>query len=331
VTGYTYSSNFPTQNAYQGSYGGNSDVFVTKLSPSGSLIYSTYLGGSYIDSAYAIAVDSSGNAYVTGETTSSDFPTENPYQVSYGGNDDAFVTKLDSSGNSLIYSTYLGGSSYDLAYAIAVDSSGNAYVTGFTRSSDFPTENPYQVSYGGNDDAFVTKLGEVVSHTLMVTKGGTGTGTVTSDPPGIDCGSDCSEVYDEGTEVELTAVADSGSIFAGWSGDSDCQDGLVTMDGDKTCIAIFNAQPSGTYTLTVNKGGDGSGRVISFPRGIDCGGRCSGSFSSGRRVNLVAIPSSGSTFGGWLGDCSGRRGVTSVVMTSDKSCTAIFNRRVGRR
>jgi len=161
VTGWTRSSDFPTQNPYQGSKPGNDDAFVTKLSSSGSeLIYSTYLGGSMDDYGCGIAVDSNGNAYVTGETESFfDFPTKNPYQGNIGGGYDAFVTKLNSSGSTLIYSTYLGGSNYDSGRCIAVDSSGNAYVAGSTGSSNFPTENPYQDSFAGETyDAFVTSF-----------------------------------------------------------------------------------------------------------------------------------------------------------------------------
>jgi hypothetical protein len=157
VTGYTYSSNFPTLNPYQTDQGGI-DAFVTKLSSFGnSLIYSTYLGGGYDDYGEDIAVDGSGNAYVTGYTESSNFPTLNPYQMDQSGID-AFVTELSSSGNSLIYSTYLGGGDWDRGFGIAVDGSGSAYVTGRTYSSDFPTLNPYQTSFQGEGDAFVTKL-----------------------------------------------------------------------------------------------------------------------------------------------------------------------------
>ncbi|MBC8457188.1 MAG: SBBP repeat-containing protein [Deltaproteobacteria bacterium] len=108
---------------------------------------------------FSIAVDSSGNAYVTGYTVSPNFPTKNPYQGSFGGGDrDAFVTKLSSNGNMLNYSTYLGGSRRDEGRCIAVDSLGNAYLTGVTYSFDFPTKNPYQDSNAGIEDAFVTKL-----------------------------------------------------------------------------------------------------------------------------------------------------------------------------
>jgi hypothetical protein len=122
------------------------------------LLYSTYLGGSGVDSGYGIAVDSSGNAYVTGSTTSTDFPTMNPLQPANGGGSDAFVTKINPSGSALVYSTYLGGSGDDWGQGIAVDTSGNAYVTGITTSTDFPTMNPLQAANGGGYDAFVSKI-----------------------------------------------------------------------------------------------------------------------------------------------------------------------------
>jgi hypothetical protein len=162
VTGLTWSSDFPIQNQYQTdqwSY----DAFVTKLdttqSGASGLIYSTYLGGCSVEYCLGIAVDNSGNAYVTGLTWSSDFPTLNQYQT-YQGDRDAFVTKLDSTKSgtsSLIYSTYLGGIADDLGFGIATDNMGNAYVTGWTYSQDFPTMNQYQDDQGAQD-AFVTKI-----------------------------------------------------------------------------------------------------------------------------------------------------------------------------
>ena len=157
VTGYTLSTDFPTENPYQTdqvSY----DAFVTKLSSGGnSLVYSTYLGGNDYDFGYEIAVDAGGNAYITGSTYSTDFPTLDPYQTDQGDRD-AFVTELSSGGNSLVYSTYLGGNDDDCGYGIAVDAGGNAYITGYTESTDFPTLDPYQTDQGGID-AFITKLG----------------------------------------------------------------------------------------------------------------------------------------------------------------------------
>jgi hypothetical protein len=162
VIGWTNSTDFPTLDQYQ-TYKGMYDAFVTKIdttqSGSSSLIYSTYLGGGGSDIGIGIALDSSRNAYVTGWTSSTDFPILNQYQTDQNGND-AFVTKIDmtnSGASSLIYSTYLGGDGVEVGYAIEVDSSWNAYVTGRTDSTDFPTLNQFQSNQGACD-AFVTKL-----------------------------------------------------------------------------------------------------------------------------------------------------------------------------
>ena len=160
LIGTTDSQNFPTKNPFQANQSGSFDAFVTKLSADGqSLVYSTYLGGSDAETGSGIAVDSSGNAYVTGETLSTNFPTKNPLQANISGSSDMFITKLSPNGQSLVYSTYLGGSGREFGFGIAVDSSSNAYVTGQTTSTNFPTKNPFQpISGGGNFDAFVTKL-----------------------------------------------------------------------------------------------------------------------------------------------------------------------------
>ena len=144
--------------AYQAAWGGNPDAFVAKLNPTGAaLVYSTYLGGSDYDYGNGIAIDSSGNAYITGWTTGV-FPTADAYQRTFGGIFDVFVAKLNSTGAALVYSTYLGGSDGDRGNGIAVDSSGNAYITGSTESTNFPTTAGAQVTSGGNKDAFIAKL-----------------------------------------------------------------------------------------------------------------------------------------------------------------------------
>jgi hypothetical protein len=178
VTGGTSSGDFSTQDPYQGTNAGVVDAFVTKLSAAGnSLIYSTYLGGSDIDEGHGIAVDTSGCAYVTGETSSGDFPTQDPYQGTNAGSWDAFVTKLSAAGNSLAYSTYLGGSDDDYGYGIAVDASGCAYVTGQTYSSNFPTQAPFQGTNAGSWDAFVAKLAFTVFIPTVTTQPASGIGT----------------------------------------------------------------------------------------------------------------------------------------------------------
>jgi hypothetical protein len=144
VTGRTSSTDFPTANAFQPAISGTgqfvpSDAFVSKLTPAGSFVYSTYLGGTSDETGFGIATDSSGNAYVTGSTTSTNFPTMNPIQTSNGGsNGDVFVTKFNSQGSALVYSTYLGGTGFESSRGIALDAANNAYVTGFSDSSDFP-------------------------------------------------------------------------------------------------------------------------------------------------------------------------------------------------
>jgi uncharacterized protein (TIGR03437 family) len=183
VTGTTNSSNFPvTSSAYRSTNAGGSDAFVTKLSPTGNLVFSTYLGGSGDDSGFGIAVDSSGAAYVAGETKSSDFPTLNPYQSTFGGGaGDIFVTKVDSSGSSLVYSTFLGGSGEDFANAIALDGGNNVYLTGGTTSGDFPVTNGFQATNQGVTTALVAALDPSGSSLLFGSYlGGSGTGTGSS-------------------------------------------------------------------------------------------------------------------------------------------------------
>ncbi len=164
VTGETASTNFPTLNPIQPNCDNCGellyDAFVAKLNPAGSaLVYSTYLGGSLWDEGTAIAVGAAGDAYVTGWTNSGNFPTANPLQPILRGTENAFVARLNPAGSALVYSTFLGGSNNDAASAIAVDSTGNAYVTGGTQSDDFPTFNPFQPTYGGGfASAFVTGL-----------------------------------------------------------------------------------------------------------------------------------------------------------------------------
>jgi hypothetical protein len=157
VSALTYSTDFPTVNAFQPATKGLVDVVIAKLSPDGSrLIYSTYLGGSdYEKGVAAIAVDLAGAAYIAGATQSSDFPTVNPLPSIIAGG--AFVAKLAPDGSALLYSTYLPGTAPGTATDIAVDSLGAAYVIGFTYSPDFPSVNPI-AAYGGNWDAFVAKL-----------------------------------------------------------------------------------------------------------------------------------------------------------------------------
>ena len=178
VTGETDSRNFPLSQPFQGTFGGLTyDAFITRLSADGSaLSYSSYLGGSGNDLPAGVAVDSSGNAYITGRTFSTNFPNTNGFQTTFAGRlFDGFLTKINAAGSAVAYSTYLGGNTYDFATAVALDASNNAYVTGFTFSSGFPTKAALQgtlaagscTSPGSSSsncaDAFVAKVDTTAS------------------------------------------------------------------------------------------------------------------------------------------------------------------------
>ncbi|TMD84933.1 MAG: hypothetical protein E6I74_01600, partial [Chloroflexi bacterium] len=175
LCGFTTSTNFPTTaGAAQTTYGGGShDAFMTKVNAAGSapFAYSTYLGGSADDEGFGISVDTAGNATSAGFTYSANFPTTpGAYQTTRQGPTDAFVTKLNATGTARLYSTYLGGTSYEFGFAVAVDPTGT-YVTGGTYSANFPiVPNPgaAQSTYAGNGDAFITKLITVGSPTTVV-------------------------------------------------------------------------------------------------------------------------------------------------------------------
>jgi len=160
VIGSTNSPDFPTTTGtVQTRYGGDTDAFVAKLSPSGALLYSTYLGGSSPDNGFDIAVNSSGNAYVTGNSRSTNFPIKNPIQNSLRGDSDAFIARLNTTGSALFFSTYLGGNDFEYGNGIALDALNGIFLTGSTMSSDFPTSrSAFQTTYGGKWDGFVTKL-----------------------------------------------------------------------------------------------------------------------------------------------------------------------------
>ncbi len=172
ITGETSSSNFPTTSgAYDESLNGN-DVFVSKLNADGSnLLYSTFIGGGSNDYAYSLALDSEDNAYITGNTESSDFPTTNgAYDQSQNGANDVFVCKLNADGSNLIYSTFIGGSSWDYGYSLKLDGENNVYITGDSESSDFPTtSSAYEQSLNGASDVIVCKLNAAGSDLIYST------------------------------------------------------------------------------------------------------------------------------------------------------------------
>ncbi|MFL6276546.1 MAG: SBBP repeat-containing protein [Blastocatellia bacterium] len=207
--------------------------------------YSTYLGGNDYDNAHAIAVDGTGSAYVTGQTYSTDFPTASAVQPALGGSSDVFVAKLNASGSALLYSTYLGGSAGDYANAIAVDAAGNAYLTGYTDSSNFPTASPLQ-SYGGNTDAFVAKLNAAGTALLYSTYLG-------------------GSRFDDGLSIATDAA---GNAYVSGSTDSpDFQtvNALQPTPGGSTDIFVSKLNPAGTaFIYSTYMGGTASESGLSL-------------------------------------------------------------------
>jgi uncharacterized repeat protein (TIGR01451 family) len=283
VTGQTNSFNFPvTIDSYDTTYANYADVFVTKMNADGSqMIYSTYLGGNSDDRSFGIALDSSGNAYVTGATSSTDYPTTpGAFQtvmpgMSYYGH--GFVTKLNSDGTSLVYSTYLGGSNTDQGNGIAVDSAGNAYVAGFSYSTNFPTtpgafQTSLSTAYG--QDAFVTELND--SGTALVYStflGGAGDDQATAvavDSSGY--------AYVTGTTTSVDFDVTPGSfqtIYAGGSGNYNAYgDAFVTKLNQTGTSLVYStylggSSDDGGFGLALADSGEvyltGSSSSVNFP------------------------------------------------------------------
>ena len=243
VTGWTSSTNFPIRSAMQPTSGGGQyDAFVFKLNPAGSgLVYSTYLGGTSDDWGFGIALDSSEDVYVIGNTASLNFPTVSPSQKHHrGGNTtDVFVSKLNATGSALLFSTYLGGSLTDNGFRIAVDSSGYAYVTGNTSSTDFPTLNPLQAHLNGLSDGFVAKISVATTTT-----------TLTSSP----------NPSTKGQEVTFTAVvtASNGSPPNGETVTFKNYGSILGMGTLSGGSAVFKTStlPVGVAKITAVYGGD---------------------------------------------------------------------------
>jgi uncharacterized protein (TIGR03437 family) len=313
ITGSTRSLVFPTQSAFQTASGGNLDVFVAKLSPAGAaLVYSTYLGGSGDEEPYGIAVDAAGAAYVSGYTTSPNFPTQSPFQARNRGGQDVFVTKLGPAGNALEYSTYLGGSGNDCATYIAVDATGAAYVAGYTTSADFPTQSAYQVSNRGSSNAFVTKLQLPAA--------------VATDPPGLAITVDgvnltAPQAFDWAAGTTHTIVANSpqgtGNIryaFINWSDGGASSHSITAPSTSTTYFASFGTE----YQLTAGVSPAAGGTVTASPASTD------GYYNSGTQVQLTAKANPGYQFANWSGDLTGSANPQPLTMSAARSVTATF-------
>jgi len=325
ATGRTMSSNFPkTAGGAQSNYSGSNDVFVARLDAAlTSIFQSTYLGGSSGDYPHALAIAPSGEVYIAGRTYSSDFPkTQGGAQESKNGSaDDAFVTKLDSLLTNFVQSTYLGGSDYDEAFALALASTGDVYVAGYTHSKDFPHTTGGAQETAAGFDAFVAKLSADLTANVQSTYlGGNNEDRALTLALTLD-----DHVYVAGYTAanNFPAISEGAQpVFGG--GFSDAFVAYLTKDLSSV------PQPQDTYALYVVKSGSGSGTVMSNPEGIACGSDCSERYAAGTTVILTAQPDEGHTFAGWSGDCSGSDLTVSVLMDADKTCTAVFSSLEGK-
>ena len=284
IGGQTHSDDFPVKQPYQYEKKGDSDIFVTKLSPLGNrLVYSTYLGGTDGENGAAVAVDASQSAYVAGFTTSKDFPVTNGYEYFPGDGDfvpvNGFVAKFSPNGVSLVYATYLGGSSIDSIAAIAVDSSLSAYVTGETFSTDFPFAGYQSMMFAGKSSAFLTKLSPAGDSLIYSTSLGVettiGTG-VSVDPAGnaYVAGTFCSPCTDTSPNLGFVAKCSPGGklifskFLAGTDGSTSAQAIATDADGDTYVVGSTSSttfpgappvtpNPTAGFLVKLDKDGNG--------------------------------------------------------------------------
>ena len=335
VAGYTASTNFPnTSGGVQASSGGgSSDAFVARLKSDLTQIpQATYLGGNGGDSAYALVIHpTTGDVYVAGRTFSTNFPnTLGGAQASCGGSGcssqpDAFVARLSADLTQILQSTYLGGGGSDYANALAISSTGDVYVAGYTNSNDFPgTTGGAQTTCNGCSsgspaiyDAFVAKLKSDLTQILQSTYLG-GSNTDYANALAI---SSMGDVYVAGytNSNDFPGTTDGAQTTCNGcsSGSSPSYDVFVArLSINLTAGPILSISPTPT-----------NGTITSSPSGINCGSggsMCSADFYG--TVTLTATPSTGYTFAGWTGDCSscGTNPTCTITMDANKTCSANF-------
>jgi len=284
VAGIAGGSGFPvTGNAFQRVFGGTEDAFVAKLDSAGHLVYCTYLGGGGADGAFGIAVSAAGNAYVTGYTESVSFPTTlgAPQRSFAGGFHDAFLAQLSRDGDTLVYSTLLGGSGNDIGWAVAVDTAGNAVLAGSTDSLNLPVQNAWQPGYGGGGDAIVASLNAVGSAWNFVAYAG-GSGVDQASGVAVDSARNIFVTgYTASANFPVTAGAYQGGARGGY-------DAFVMKMG-----------PSGTLLYSTVFGGSGADAATALAVGSD-GEVWVGGYTTSNNLPLVD-PLQNSNHGGFDG------------------------------
>ena len=269
VTGWTDSSNFPAQNANDSSYNSFGDAFITKFSTSGSLLWSTFFGGGYIDRGNSITLAEDGNCFITGETGSTDLPMKNASDNTYnGGHSDAFIAKFTDNG-LLLWSTFIGGNLWDRGHSIAVANNGDCFVTGYTTSANFTTFNAYDDLFKGPNTAFVAKFTSNGSLNWSTFIGGNETDSGSGIAAGIDnscyvTGSTSSDnfptvnasdpSYNDGGDAFVVKFSNNGSLlFSTFLGGSLLDYGKsITIADDGNCYIIGSTDSVDFPTVNVD-------------------------------------------------------------------------------
>ena len=217
----------------------------------------------------------------------------------------SFAQIATPTATSFADSGLIGGTNYSYR-VLATDASAN--LSGYSNTASSTTSTP------------------PIQFSVTVSRAGTGTGSVTSAPTGVSCGSVCTFNYAQNTTVTLTAAASAGSSFAGWSGSctGTAVSSSIVLNANSTCTATFTATPTPQFSLTVSRTGTGSGTVTSTPAGISCGSVCAFNFTQNTTVTLNAVPAAGSTFAGWSGSCAGATSTASIILNASSICVASF-------
>jgi parallel beta-helix repeat protein len=301
------------------SYQSGTAITLTATPDSGST-FAGFTGDANCSDSFSITADMNCTATFNKETVQ---PTNYTLTLQKAGTGTGTVTSQPTGidcGDDCTES-YQSGTAITLT---ATPDSGSTFA-GFT--GDANCSDSFSITADMNCTAtFNKETVQPTNYTLTLQKAGTGTGTVTSQPTGVDCGDDCTESYQSGTAITLTATPDSGSTFAGFTGDANCSDSF-SITADMNCTATFNRKappPTPNYTLTIQKEGSGTGIVSTQPTGIDCGDDCTGSYQSGSIIQLTASPEAGNLFTGWSGACEGTNSSTTVTLDATKECVANF-------
>ena len=305
IVGYSGNADYPTTaGAYDSSYNGGFDAVVSVLSNDlSSLIASTYIGSQGNDVANGIALDTSGNIYITGYTNNSNYPVTTGATLK--GARDIIVSKLSNNLKQLLASTVLGSRGNDRGYAIAVDSSDNVYVTGYAGNFDYPTT---EGEYFNNADVVVTKLDSNLSNILASRFLG-----------GWDYEEASAIVLDSSNNIYIAGYTKSAN-YPTTSRAFEYYYNGGSFDGFVSKLDLT------TYSLTINKSGSGAGIVIDSESGIYCGNDCNESYTPSTEVKLYAFIDADSKFSGWGGDCSscGSFSTCRITIDSNKVCSASF-------